>query len=509
MKKLLLSCLLIAVGSSASAQTTCATAINITANGTITTPAYASSTFSGTCMATRTGIRAIWYKYTPTVNGEMTISSNFTGNTNNGTTYTDDTRVSVLKGTCAALTCVDSNDDVGATNYLSTVVVPVAAGTTYYIQWDNYWYAGVANQQQKALQFSFSFNPVSCIRPGAADFYRPEGYTTTGASLFWNNAIGTPGNYDIDWSTNLTAAAGSGTIVPVTSGTLTYTQGDITGLPANANFRYYVRSNCGGTQSGWQGPYFGYLAVGLPYANSFEDADLNYTDGFIGFSRITTSPTSNPPSYNAGDDPDGVSMYTFNSTTAASNLWAYSRAITLAAGDQVNVNFKTRLYSTAEASPMSLDLTVGDEQSAAAQINVIGTATADSADAYQDQAFSWTAPEAGIYYFGFHNNSAVGTAQTFMFFDDLDITSVLSNSDFLSSNLTVYPNPANNVLNISNSVNATINNVDVTDLNGRVIKSVKVNATEGQISVSDLAAGMYMVKITTDQGTGVKKIVKQ
>jgi hypothetical protein len=49
----------------------------------------------------------------------------------------------------------------------------------------------------------------------------------------------------------------------------------------------------------------------------------------------------------------------------------------------------------------------------------------------------------------------------------------------------------------------------MTDINGRVIKSLKVNATEGQISVSDLATGMYMMKITTDQGVVNKKILKQ
>jgi hypothetical protein len=49
----------------------------------------------------------------------------------------------------------------------------------------------------------------------------------------------------------------------------------------------------------------------------------------------------------------------------------------------------------------------------------------------------------------------------------------------------------------------------MTDLNGRVVKSQVMNTTEGQVSVSDLAAGVYMMKITTDQGVAVKKIVKQ
>ena len=73
----------------------------------------------------------------------------------------------------------------------------------------------------------------------------------------------------------------------------------------------------------------------------------------------------------------------------------------------------------------------------------------------------------------------------------------------------MYPNPSSSIVNISSDVNAIISTIEMLDLNGRVIKSQKINATEGQISVSDLATGMYMMKITTDQGVAVKKIVKQ
>lgn len=501
MKKLLLSCLLFAAGgSSAFAQATCAAATNIAANGTFTTGAingtYVNPCFGGTTDDGGAPIKAKWWKYTPTANGEITVTTVLAANP----VATTDTRVAILKGTCGAQTCVDSNDDVSGTDYRSTVTVPVASGTTYYIEFDSYWAA-------TTFTFQFTFTATPCVRPGKADFYRPENYTTSAASLFWNNAIGTPANYDIDWSTNFTDAAGAGTIVSVPAGATTYTQGDITGLPESLNFRYYVRSNCGATQSAWQGPFYGYLAVPLPYSNDFESAANNYTDGFIGFSRFNSTATSNPADY--ADGGAGVAMYTFNSTTAVSNAWAYSRAVTLAAGEEVTIAFKTRLYSAGAPSDMTLDVTVGNEQSTLAQTTVVGTATANDAAAYQDQLVTWTAPSAGVYYFGFHNVSAIGAAQTFMFFDTLDITSVLSNNDFISSKVSVYPNPTTNVVNISSTVNATIGLVEMTDMNGRVIKSIKVNATEGQISVSDLATGMYMMKITTDQGVATKKIVKQ
>lgn len=75
--------------------------------------------------------------------------------------------------------------------------------------------------------------------------------------------------------------------------------------------------------------------------------------------------------------------------------------------------------------------------------------------------------------------------------------------------LNVFPNPSNGIVNISNSENALLNNVSVTDLNGRTVKNVQLNgATEAQINISDLSAGVYMMNISSDQGSVTKKIVK-
>lgn len=517
MKKLLLSCLMLVSAYGAFAQGSCAAAVNITANGTFTSGAitgtYSNPCYGGTNNQAGTAtLKARWWKYTPTANGEITVTSDLAANPigNTGT----DSRLAVLKGTCAALTCVDYNDDVdpGAAtpNYRSTVTVPVAAGTTYYIEWDSYWAA-------TSFTFQFTYTATPCVRPGALEFYRPGGYTTTGATVAWYNAIGNPASYDVDWSTTFADAEGTGTIVNFpagTTGTPVSTAAALTGLPESLNFRYFVRSNCDTSQSAWQGPFFGYLAVTLPYANDFENVDNNYTDGFIGFSRTSDDATATPPIMADSADGVGKFMFTFNSTTAASDRWAYSRAVSLTAGEVVTLNFNTILWADSSTTPtavseMLMDVTVGDAQSTAAQTTILNSISITDDTQYVPQTSTFTAPADGIYYFGFHNNSAVGDTQTYLFFDTLDISSDLSTNSFLASKLSVYPNPATNVVNISSTVNATINTVEMTDLNGRVVMTKSVNATNGQIAIGDLATGVYMMKITTDQGTAVKKIVKQ
>ncbi len=478
------------------AQGTCATALNITTNGTYTTGTI-NGTYKVSCFATFTNPKGNWYSFTAPSNGEISISSNLPSN--DGVSKSDDTRFSIATGLCsnATLTCVASNDDISASNYLSELLnVPVTSGTTYYIQWDSRW-------SNLPLDFTFNFTPIACARPTV--FYLPDYLSTSSADLYWDQTTVYPLNYQVDWSSNFSTPAGNGTIVNAPAGALTYSTSSLTGLPTSSNFRYYVRANCGATQSNWSGPYYGYLPVTLPYSNDFENAANNYTDGFINFSLITTDGTSTPPNY--ADGGAGTAMYTFNSTTAASNARAYFRGINLTAGEQVTVEFKTRLYSTGTAEQMNFNLTVGDSQSAAGQATVVQSFSNSNDAAYTTHTATYTAPSSGIYYFGIHNNTPQATTQTFLFLDSIILTTNLSSSDNSLSGFSVYPNPVTTSLMISNPNNVEVKNISITDVNGRMVKNQQGALT--QVNVSDLNAGVYFVTIEAAEGKTTKKFIKQ
>ena len=74
-----------------------------------------------------------WYKYTPSQNYTVTITTDLAANTPRV-----DTRFHVYTGTCANLTCYSGDDDSGS-NYSSIATFNVTAGTTYTIAWDNRW----------------------------------------------------------------------------------------------------------------------------------------------------------------------------------------------------------------------------------------------------------------------------------------------------------------------------------------------------------------------------------
>jgi len=80
--------------------------------------------------------------------------------------------------------------------------------------------------------------------------------------------------------------------------------------------------------------------------------------------------------------------------------------------------------------------------------------------------------------------------------------------DFATASFSVFPNPATDVIHISNGVDA-IENVKVTDLNGRVVKESSLVVDQAQINISDLAQGVYILNATSNGKTITEKIVKK
>lgn len=94
-------------------------------------------------------------------------------------------------------------------------------------------------------------------------------------------------------------------------------------------------------------------------------------------------------------------------------------------------------------------------------------------------------------------------------FDDVTVSAeTMSVSDLDAKVSSVYPNPVVDSFNVNLSSKFNANNVTVTvtDLAGRTVKTF---GSASSYNVSDLAAGVYVVKITDGKNTETKKIVKK
>lgn len=112
---------------------------------------------------------------------------------------------------------------------------------------------------------------------------------------------------------------------------------------------------------------------------------------------------------------------------------------------------------------------------------------------------------------GFH---CISPDRYMLMIDDFKVTatSVMATDDFIASKFNVYPNPVNNLVNISNNGDGgiQINKVAIADINGRTVKSINLDGVlESQINISELNAGLYFVYIDTSEGFATKKMVKK
>lgn len=92
-----------------------------------------------------------------------------------------------------------------------------------------------------------------------------------------------------------------------------------------------------------------------------------------------------------------------------------------------------------------------------------------------------------------------------------EFVSALAVNEFTNSGFTVYPNPANTMLNITMRNDDTIRSVKLLDISGKIIisRSGSPISTEA-VDVSEVAAGVYFVEVIGSSNTrAIKKVIIQ
>ncbi|WP_294737593.1 T9SS type A sorting domain-containing protein [uncultured Flavobacterium sp.] len=78
--------------------------------------------------------------------------------------------------------------------------------------------------------------------------------------------------------------------------------------------------------------------------------------------------------------------------------------------------------------------------------------------------------------------------------------------DFTKNKVAVYPNPVKDIVSITS--NSMIKTVSIYDVQGRLLNTVTVNDVTTQLNFSDKPEGIYLTKITTNNGTTIEKVIK-
>ncbi len=79
-----------------------------------------------------------------------------------------------------------------------------------------------------------------------------------------------------------------------------------------------------------------------------------------------------------------------------------------------------------------------------------------------------------------------------------------------NSGLSIYPNPANGLLNIQLTETLRSANIDIVNIQGKVVSSFTLSSNNGTINVGDIPAGIYILSVKTANALYLEKVtIKQ
>ena len=230
--------------------------------------------------------------------------------------------------------------------------------------------------------------------------------------------------------------------------------------------------------------------------------------------------------------PNTFSLVNYSSTTstlatgATISNWLISPAITVQNGDVVSFYSRKGTSGTTDY-PDRLELRMS---SAATHVNPTGGATGVGSFTTVGVTVNPTLvagfifPQVWTQYsytvsgltgatsvkFGFRyfvtDGGTNGANSDIIGIDTFSVDRALGTSDFFKNHFTVFPNPSNDVVNISNTDATAITSISVSDINGRIVK--EVTPESNSFSIKELNSGVYILKIATAEGIGTSRIIK-
>ena len=396
--------------------------------------------------------------------------------------------------------------------------------TTYY-----FWVKSNCGNTQTdwASGGSFTTYPASGCNAPTQIYY--DGLTSTTNTIAWIEGVPTPSNgYTYCYSTVNDPFSDS-----AITGTTTETFANLTNLLPNTTYYFWVKSNCGNTQTDWAsgGSFTTYQALECNAPTQFWTSAVTSTTAEINWIPSTSAPNGGYLYvYNTSQTIGGIDGNTFSTTADLNNLlpnttyywwvasncvtsqsaWVYGGSFTTAATSSCNE--PTQLFTDPESSTL---------------VNIAWTAPIPAPsngyiytysivnDPFSANAITGTTTETfavlnnltpnTTYYFWVQSNC--GATLSDRVSGGSFTTQMLSTGSFSIKNLKFYPNPVKDILNLS--LDKEITTVSINNLLGQEVFTRTVNNNEISIDITGLAAGTYMVKVISNNEVRTIKIIKE
>jgi photosystem II stability/assembly factor-like uncharacterized protein len=246
---------------------------------------------------------------------------------------------------------------------------------------------------------------------------------------------------------------------------------------------------------------------------SVNDVDMQTTYGFTGITfpgsyeamaYIAFNPaTTDPPMV---DDPEiqpyaGERFGACMASTAApwNNDWIISPQLQL--GTSSVFTFMAKSY-TSDYGLEKFNVGVSTTGMAPGDFTMLNTSVIEVPVAWTDQTFDISAYDGQQVYVAIQCVSQ--DAFVFMI-DDLMVESITGIEENEISNFNIYPNPANNLVNISSDVD--MKTVRIVNYTGQVVYTENAYSNSLSINTSNLAKGVYILQLETASGWSSQKLI--
>ena len=336
--------------------------------------------------------------------------------------------------------------------------------------------------------------------------------SVVGALLTNDITVTAPANFEV--STNGTSYAATATMSP-NGGTLYvryipsgagYHSGNITLTSGSTTKTIAVSGSAVDCSQPQTLPFTENFDNGMPACWSVIDAD---GDGY------TWEPSTEPFSYYNGVDLSGTG---YNDSYGFILSGSYSNALGAALTPD-NWLITPALVIPSSGATLTFYVAAQDASYAnehyGVYVSTTGTNPSNFTLLYEEDLDADGGPRAGGTWKQKHVNLPYGNQTIYlairhfncedMFLIDIDDFSVTAGVGVENHEMdaTIYPNPANNVLNIN--ANSNINRVEVYNMMGQMVGSYTANDMNTQINTTSFANGVYTVKISTENGTTTTK----
>jgi hypothetical protein len=144
-------------------------------------------------------------------------------------------------------------------------------------------------------------------------------------------------------------------------------------------------------------------------------------------------------------------------------------------------------------------VTVASYQAPLAALSLTGQAITVLASGFLNPASNSSGPAFGLF-------AAAATGGSLIPLPTLAVTAISKNT-FLQNNLSIYPNPFSDKINIDNQSGLSLT-IDIIDLKGKLIKTTQSNQINIGMDLNELTPGIYFITVSNESEKATFKIVK-